>query len=75
MGRAAEGAGAGREGAGTAGRGGEAWATAEGEARGPRDGEQPEWRRSESEVGPLQPHWPIFTFEFREKGWRSHALP
>lgn len=45
-----EGAGGGREGTGTAGRGREAWTTARGETRGPEDGGEPEWRRERSEV-------------------------
>lgn len=45
-----EGAGGGREGAGTAGRGREAWTTAQGDSRGPEDGEKLEWRKERSEV-------------------------
>lgn len=67
-----EGAGGGREGAGTPGRGREAWTAAPGETRGPEDGGEPEWRRERS--GARAPGAPLYRLHVLNPGGRDGGV-
>ena len=66
-------AGTGQEGSGTAGRGRQAWVTTQGKAQ--RMEKRPRREGVRLRRGPSKPHFVDITFESRERGGRSHALP
>lgn len=66
-------AGTGQEGSGTAGRGGQAWVMTQGKAQ--RMQKHPRREGVRLRWGPPKPPFAVITFESRERGGRSHALP
>uniref|UniRef100_A0AC11EIX4 Desumoylating isopeptidase 1 n=1 Tax=Ovis aries TaxID=9940 RepID=A0AC11EIX4_SHEEP len=66
-------AGTGQEGSRTAGRGGQAWVMTQGKAQ--RMQKHPRKEGVRLRWGPPKPPFAVITFESRERGGRSHALP